>query len=265
MENIPWNIDAYLHRIKYVGKTQVCFETLNSLHNLHVFNIPFENLDVIMGRLILLDRESLFKKNVVNNRGGYCFEMNGLFAFVLQELGFEVINLLARVAIDHENYGPKTHQVLSVSINKQKWLVDVGFGGGGLISPLLLEEGIVHQQFFETFRLIKDKMFRFVLQRKIENEFRNLYAFTLEECMPVDYIMSNHFESTFPNGLFTRMKISTKPTREGRVTLKDMCLKITSNGQTSERELLSCAEYKDILREYFGLNMDSSAILSTGD
>lgn len=260
MESALLNIDAYLHRIKYTGKPQVCFETLNNLHILHVLNIPFENLDVIMGRPILLDRESLFKKIVYDNRGGYCFEMNGLFAFVLQELGFKVINLLARVSTDHENYGPKTHQVLLVSINKQKWLVDVGFGNGGLISPLSLEAGIVHQQFFETFRLISDQMFRFVLQRKIGNEFRNLYAFTLEECLPVDYIMSNYFASTFPNRLLTTMKISTKPTREGRVTLTDMCLKITSNGQTSERELLSRAEYNDILQEYFGINMDSGIL-----
>lgn len=258
MTEIPFNMDTYLQRINYEGTTELTLETLFQLHKLHVFNIPFENLDVLQQKSILLDRDSLYRKIVLDNRGGYCFEMNGLFSYILEDLGFEAINLLARVYIDSNNFGSRTHQVLLVVLNNQRWLVDVGFGGGGLIEPILLEEGAVSQQFFETFRLLKDPNIGFVLQRKFGTEFRNVYAFTLDSCIPADYVMSNYFTSTFPGGFFTETRIITKPTTEGRVTLVDKILKISSGNQISEKTLTSDSEYHEVLKEFFGLNMELS-------
>ncbi|MCR4434729.1 MAG: arylamine N-acetyltransferase [Clostridiales bacterium] len=256
MSNQFLSIDAYLERIKYEGKTDVSYETLYGLHTSHTLNVPFENLDVYFKKPILLDRDSLFKKIVENKRGGYCFEMNGIFSFVLQELGFKVTNLLARGTMDGKTYFAKTHQVLMVEIGEKRWLADVGFGNDGITAPVLLEEGIDQQQFTHTFRLLKDPKFGYVLQNKVGDEYRYMYAFTLEECYPADYLMSNHFTATFPGSFFTTMKMCTMPTIKGRITLTDRNFKILENGQVSEKKLSSDAEFDEILKKYFGLDMD---------
>jgi len=254
--NNLFNISAYLKRIKYEGKTDVSYETLYSLHIAHTLNIPFENLDVYYKSPILLDRESLYKKIVENKRGGYCFEMNGLFSIILKELGFRVTDLLARVTIDGENYTGKIHQTLMVEIGDKKWLVDVSFGRDGIIAPLLLEEGIDQQQFAHTYRLIKDQKFGYVLQNKVEDEYRYMYAFTLDECYPTDYLMSNHFTSTFPDSWFTQMKFCTMPTKEGRITLTDEHFKIIINGEISEIKVSNNAQFNELLKRHFALDLD---------
>src|SRR4030042_526859 len=166
-----FNLDSYLERIGYTGGTGVSEETLRGLHIAHTLNIPFENLDVYYGKPVLLDEGSLFNKIVKNRRGGYCFEMNGLFSTVLQKLGFNVINLLARGTIDGINFTARTHQVLLVEINDRKWLADVGFGNDGIIAPLLFQEVLDQQQFAHTYRLCEDPKRRFVLQKKIEDKY----------------------------------------------------------------------------------------------
>jgi N-hydroxyarylamine O-acetyltransferase len=108
------NLDKYLERINYSGSTKATEETLHDLHVCHTLNVPFENLDVFYNMPPLLDEFSLYNKIVLNRRGGYCFEMNGIFSIVLKKMGFKVTDLLARVTIDGTNYTAKTHQVLLV-------------------------------------------------------------------------------------------------------------------------------------------------------
>jgi arylamine N-acetyltransferase len=136
MTDENFNLDSYLERIKYSGGTDISEKTLRELHIAHTLNIPFENLDVYYGKPVLLDKASLFNKIVTNRRGGYCFEMNGLFSLVLQKLGFNVTNLLARGTMDGINFTTKTHQVILVENNGKRWLADVGFGNDGIIAPL---------------------------------------------------------------------------------------------------------------------------------
>ncbi|AKN33767.1 arylamine N-acetyltransferase [Clostridium carboxidivorans P7] len=251
-----FNISSYFERIKYEGGRDVSYETLCNLHMAHMMNIPFENLNVYYKKPVLLDMESLYNKIVENKRGGYCFEMNGFFSFILKELGFKVTDLLARVAVDGKFYSAKTHQVLMVEIHDKRWLVDVGFGRDGIIIPLLLAEGIEQQQFGRTFRLLKDPKFGYVLQNKVEDEYNNIYAFTLEECYPLDYVMSSHFTSTFHDSWFTKMRFCTMPTKEGRITLTDECFKAVENGQVSERNISNEAEFNELLKKYFGIDLE---------
>lgn len=249
-------ISAYLGRIKYVGKTDVSYETLHGLHIAHTMNVPFENLDVYYGKPILLDRESLFKKIVEDKRGGYCFEMNGLFSIILKELGFKVTDLLARVSMGGEVFLEKNHQVLIVQIKGKRWLVDVGFGRNGITAPLLLKEGIEQEQFNQTFRLVKHPKFGYVLQNKTDDEYQDMYAFTLEECFPRDYFLSNYFVSTFPDSFFVKTKFCTIPTEFGRLTLTEEHFKETSNGQISERYVADDAEFNELLKKYFDLDLE---------
>ena len=251
-----FNVNSYLERIKYEGKTDISYETLYGLHTAHTLEVPFENLDVYYRKPISLDRESLFKKIVENKRGGYCFEMNGLFSFILEDLGFKVTNLLARGTKDGKTYLAKTHQVLMVEIGDKRWLVDVGYGNDGITAPLLLEEGIEQQQFTNTYRILKEPKYGYVLQNRVGEEYRYMYAFTLEECCPLDYLMSNHFTETFPESFFIKMKLCTMPTKDGRITLTDEHFKVVLNNQVTETKISSDAEYNDLLKAHFGLDLD---------
>ena len=251
------NTDSYLERIKYKGKTDITEDTLYELHIAHTLNIPFENLNVFYKKPVLLDKNSLFNKIVFNKRGGYCFEMNGLFSIILKEIGFKVTDLLARVAIDGIQYTAKTHQVLLVEAGKRKWLADVGFGNDGIIAPLLLEEKSDQNQFAHTYRLAGDHGSGYVLQKKIKDEYRNAYTFTLEKCFPEDFLMSNHFTSTFSESFFTKMRMCTMPTKEGRITLTDEYFKIINNGSTTETAVANEDEFGKILKQNFNLDLDS--------
>lgn len=256
MPNETLNIDAYFKRIDYSGEKDVSYETLYGLHTAHTLNIPFENLDVYLGKPIPLDPDSLYEKIVENKRGGYCFEMNGLFSLVLKQLGFKVTNLLARRTIDGVVFNAKTHQVLMVEIGAEKYLVDVGFGNTGITAPVLIKENVEQLQFTHTYRLVNDLKHGYMLQRKVDGDYLCMYAFTLEECIPIDYEMSNFYCYANPNSYFRSMKFITKPTLEGRLTLTDNHLEILENGHITEKVLSSDEEYNEYLLKHFGIDLE---------
>ena len=259
MTETSFSIDSYFERIDYNGRTDVSEETLYELHISHTLNVPFENLDVYYKKPVLLDEASLYNKIVKNRRGGYCFEMNGLFSFVLKRIGFRVTDLLARGTLDGIDYTAKTHQVLLVEINDKKWLADVGFGNDGIMAPLHLKEDQDQKQFAHTYHLLKDPTYGYVLQKKTEDKYVCLYAFTMNECYPIDFIMSNHFTATFPESFFKKMRMCTMPTREGRITLTDTQFKIVKNGSISVTAIENDDRFNAILKEYFKLDLKSIA------
>jgi N-hydroxyarylamine O-acetyltransferase len=251
------NLEKYYERIKYTGSTEATEEALHELHICHTLNVPFENLDVFYGRPPLLDEASLYNKIVLNRRGGYCFEMNGIFSIVLKKMGFKVTDLLARVCIDGVNYTTKTHQVLLVETASARWLADVGFGNDGLIAPLLLDIETGQKQFAHEYRVIRETRFGgYLLQKKGGEAFNSLYAFTLEPCFPDDFVMSNHFTATFPGSFFKMMRMCTMPTKDGRITLTDTHFKILKNGDVSETGLKNGEEFNGILKQHFSLDLD---------
>ena len=251
------NLDEYFKRINYSGNTDATEETLNDVHICHSLNIPFENLDVFYGKLPLLDEETLHNKIVNNQRGGYCFEMNGIFSFVLQRMGFKVTNLLARVTIDGINFTSKTHQAILVDTGSNKWIADVGFGNNGMIAPLLLVEGSNQKQFAHVYRIIKEQRFGgYLLQKKAGDTFNSLYAFTLDECYPEDFAMSNYYTATFPESFFTKIRMCTIPTKDGRITLTDAHFKVVKNGDISETAIKNEEAFGLYLKKYFRLDLD---------
>ncbi len=250
-------MDAYFERINYSGSRYLTEETLNELHICHTLNVPFENLDVFYKKPPLLDEASLYNKIVKNRRGGYCFEMNGIFSIVLKKMGFTVKDLLARCTIDGVSYTAKTHQVLLVETGKTRWLVDVGFGNDGIMAPLRLIENIDQKQFAHIYRIIKEPRFGgCLLQKKTGENYNSMYAFTFEACSPDDFVMSNHFTATFPASFFQMMRMCTMPTKEGRITLTDKHFKVIKNGDTKESEIKDEDEFKQYLKQYFRLDLD---------
>lgn len=265
IESMPdhtFNLDAYLERIDYSGSRDASEETLRELHIAHTLNVPFENLDVFYRKPILLDEASLYKKIVENRRGGYCFEMNGIFSIALQTIGFKVFNLLARVTIDGCHYTTKTHQVILVETGNKKWLADVGFGNDGIVAPLSIENNADQKQFAHVYRIMEDKEYGCLLQRKENGKYRSMYAFTLDRCYPEDFEMSNHYTATFPESFFMKMRMCTMPTKEGRITLVDNQFKKAKNGFIEEKAIKNEADFKYYLREHFKLDPEGIAGLN---
>ena len=255
MKSDIFNLDSYFERTNYKGSTAAGEGTLRDIHIAHTLNVPFENLDVFYRKPILLDGASLYKKMVKERRGGYCFEMNGIFSLVLQEMGFKVTNLLARVTIDGIHYTTKTHQAILVETGGHRWLADVGFGNDGIIAPLILEENTEQKQFAHTYRIMTHSAFGYVLQKKEEDRYNPLYAFTLEECSPEDFLMSNHFTSTFPESFFLKMRMCTMPTKDGRITLTDSHFKVVEKNDVLEVPIANDDEFNAALKEHFSLDL----------
>ncbi len=253
-------IQAYLTRIGYDGLLNVSYETLRGLHIAHTMHVPFENLNIHLGREISLEPQAIFNKIVNERRGGYCYEMNGLFALVLESLGFEVRRLMARIIAGYSETRPLLHQALLVTIDGKGWIADVGNGRNGIIAPLALENGLIEQQFTERFRLITEDDYRYIFQTVIDGQWEDIYAFTLEGYQPVDYVPANFYNSHSPDSRFVQRKFCTVPTPEGRVTLTEMDLKITRNGKTQVRTAANTAEYHGMLRRYFGIELDGEFV-----
>ncbi len=245
--------DAYLARIGYEGTLNPSIETLRGLHRAHVMTVPFENLDVHLGRAISLDPADLFQKIIVNRRGGYCFELNGLCALLLEDVGFAVTRLAARVCSGAEGVRPRSHQLLMVTLSESAWIVDVGFGGQGLLEPLRLVVGQETWQGREGFRLVAGERGEYLLQGDRQDAWKDLYSFGLDPCLPVDYIFANYYHSHAPDSLFTQQRICTMPTPEGRTTLIDNVLKIRGRAGTQELQIASDGERTRLLQEHFGL------------
>jgi N-hydroxyarylamine O-acetyltransferase len=253
-------LQAYINRIHYDGTLDVSYETLRGLHIAHTFHIPFENLDIHLGRPISLEPLDLFDKIVMRRRGGYCYEMNGLFALVLESFGFDVRRLMARMIAGYTETRPLTHQVLLVTTGDMRWIADVGNGRNGLIAPLALENGAVERQFNQHFRLTTEDSCRYVFQTESERQWEDIYAFTLEAYHPVDYVPANFYNSHSPESRFVHRKFCTMPTSEGRVTLNEMDLKITRNGETHVTTAASMKEYRTMLKQHFGIDIDGEFV-----
>jgi len=149
------DIQRYLARIRYEGTVQPTAETLQALHEAHMLAVPFENLDIGLGRAIKLDHASLWEKIVERRRGGFCYELNGLFALLLRELGFRVELLSAGVANAAGNFNPDfDHLTLLVHL-EEDWLADVGFGES-FRHPLRLTPDVAQEQVWGRYRLVRD-------------------------------------------------------------------------------------------------------------
>ncbi|MBA5873318.1 MAG: arylamine N-acetyltransferase [Nitrospira sp. CR1.2] len=248
--------DTYLARVKYEGPLIPSLETLQGLHRAHVMTVPFENLDIHLGRPISLDPADLFRKIVVERRGGYCFELNGLFALLLEELGFAVTRLAARVSSLEEGVRPRSHQLLMLKLGESAWIADVGFGGQGLLEPLGLAIGEQVQQGRECFRLATGERGEYLLQGEREGAWADLYFFGLDPCLPVDYLFANYYHSHSPDSLFMQQRICTMQTPKGRTSLIDNVLKVRGREGTQEIQITSDGERARLLREHFGLTIN---------
>ena len=247
------DVSSYVDRISYRGDISSTLQALRALHLAHVMAVPFENLDGYRGVSVSLEPADLFAKIVTGRRGGYCFELNGLFSLLLEAMGFEVTRLIARVWYGAKPPYPRSHQVLLVRVGGEPWLVDVGFGGNGLLEPIPLAVGHEARQLEERFRLLSGESGEYLLQAWIHGEWDSLYSFSTQPCQPVDYQYANYFHSHSRDSLFMQRRVCTIPTREGRTTLVDQSLSIRRNGKNEKSVVESDAAYARVLHEHFGI------------
>jgi N-hydroxyarylamine O-acetyltransferase len=247
-------VAEYVARIGYDGPLDASEETLGRLHNAHLLSVPFENLDIHLGRPILLDLDRIFDKVVRRRRGGFCYELNGLFGWLLGELGFDVTMVSARVANDRGELGAEfDHMALLVDLDRV-WLADVGFGASSR-EPLPLDESAERSSDGVAYSVARDGDGWLMVGRD-EKGARPQYRFTEVARRLEEYEPMCRYHQTSPESHFTRKRICSLATPDGRVTLSDTRLIETRGGERSERDLDE-AEYAAALRELFGVDLSA--------
>lgn len=251
------NLDAYFDRSSYSGSRTPSFGTLASIHAHHVHAIPFENLDILLGRGIRIDVPAIEQKLVRDRRGGYCFEQNTLLAAALRALGFGVTPLLARVRwqLPPETQTPLTHMVLRVETpDAGICIADVGFGSMSLSQPLRLAFDGEQPGGLEPRRLVR-RGDLIVQQAKLGDMWGDVYLFTLTEAPAIDFEVSNWYTSASPQSAFLHNLRVARTLADRRHTLlnRDFTTRFP-DGRVEKRTLATPVELLDVLAEFFGLH-----------
>lgn len=251
------DLDAYFQRIHYAGDRTPTLPTLQAIHRNHAQTIAFENLNSFLKQPVSLDLASLQQKLIHEQRGGYCFEQNLLLRSVLIALGFRVTNLSARVlwTLSEGTVTPRSHMLLQVDVEGAQYIADVGFGGLTLTSPLAFTVDVEQQTPHEPFRLIATDS-TYTMQAYLDQEWKSLYHFDLQEQQFPDYEVSNWYVSTHPNSLFVTSLIVAKPDSDRRHALRNSQLTTHYlDDRTERRTLATGTELREVLETIFHIQM----------
>ena len=257
------DVGQYLRRIEYDGPRQPSSAALRGLHRQHLFAVPFENLDIALKTPICLDLALLYDKIVRRHRGGFCYELNGLFCELLIALGFRVRMLSARVRRDNGGFGPEfDHMLLRVDL-EEPWLVDVGFGDS-FVDPIVFRAGGADQVNGHRY-LVSPVGEEWQLLREDDKCEVPLYVFRDVPRQLNEYEEMSAFHQTSPESGFTKRWICSKATRDGRITVANRRLIITAADRREETVLSTDDEVRRCLRDHFGIEFDDTADLSRLD
>jgi len=245
-------IDAYLARIKYDGPRAPTVDTLKQLHRAHMLAVPFENLDIHLGHPISLSIASFYDKIVRRHRGGFCYELNGLFGWLLEQLDFAVVMLSARV-YDGGRPGPEfDHMVLLVEAGG-RMIADVGFGDS-FLEPLPLDTAVEVVQRGSTYRLTSSDT-DVVLERRSDADWEPQYVFSLTPRRLTEFSAMCERQQTSPESHFTRKTVCSLATSDGRITLSNRRLITTAGRRRVERDVADEDEYRRLLSAPFGIDL----------
>jgi N-hydroxyarylamine O-acetyltransferase len=249
------DISAYLDRIHYRGEPTPSLETLINLHQAHLLAITYENLDIHLGRYLALNERAMFQKMVTQRRGGWCFEMNGLFAWALRELGFAVTLLSGAVNREiHGENAERNHLVLLVQLERP-YLVDVGFGNG-FLRPLPLEPGLYRQAFLDYQLAYAENRWHFT---------NHVYGgpgydFTLQPCHLAEFAAKCHELQTSPESGFVRVVVCHRFTPEGYLSLRGAVLRTITAAGAHDETIEDERTYRRLLSEQFDLHLPEAEV-----
>ena len=249
------NIELILHRIEFGGDTSVCLDTVAALQRQFMHKVPFENLDIHLGRPIHLNEHSVFEKVITRRRGGFCFEVNEVFLRLLQGLGFCAVRVASTVLKNGGDAGaphPFDHETIIVHLNGGRWLCDVGFGHSPF-APLPLDTERVQHDEAGTFRVQKDSgAYRLDWQRQPE-QWVSLHRLDPTPRRWQEFAARSAYLQTASDSNFTFKRLCTMPTKNGRVTLSGNHL--TVNGR--DELFVDESVYGDELKAQFGIVLSS--------
>ena len=255
-KDLLMNLDLYLNRIGFKGPATVSLSCLFGLQRSHMLNVPFENLDVYMGRPLKLDPADLFEKIVTHRRGGYCFELNTLYGAALREIGFDVTPILARVWLRNPPQTPSlTHMLHKVSIDGQIYISDVGFGGLTTRIPLNISNPVPVDDQVGLIRLHPCE-FGQMVQRQTPDGWENQFSFTGEPAVLSDVLQGNHFTETHPSSHFRHNRFIGLFTEQGRNGLSDLNFTSRAGDELTEKTLANADEWIAFIEQEFGLILD---------
>ena len=250
------DLEAYFARIAYTGPRDVTLATLTAIHQHHARAIPYENLDVLLGRAISIDLAAIEQKLVHARRGGYCFEQNALLRDVLRSLGFPVTQLIARVRwqIPADVTTALVHMVLRVDLRDRAMIADVGFGSRSLITPLALEFDREQAGSIEPRRLIQRGTL-VVHQTLHDGSWVDVYQFAPDPVPTVDFELGNWFTSTHPQSRFRLNLTAARAGTDCRYAIlnREFVIRHT-DGRAEKRTLTTPEELLRVLAEYFDLH-----------
>lgn len=251
------NIDRYLNRIGVPIRRPPSLAYLAELQRQHLLHVPFENLSVMRKEPIVLDEGLLYAKIVDRGRGGFCYELNGAFGWLLRRLGFDVTRAAAGVYhAGRQAFGSTfDHMALLVRMDGERHLVDVGFGESAR-APIPLPDG--HgEDVSGRYRLVSvagEGAGTFVLQKEDDDgAWLSQYRFTDRPRLMADYADRCAFLATSPDSSFTQGVVCSIATPDGRISLSTNTLTITRHGRKEQRPIEDRAALNAYLRHYFGL------------
>jgi N-hydroxyarylamine O-acetyltransferase len=246
------DLDAYLDRVGLTGDDT----SLATLQRAHVTRIPYENLDVQLGKEVRLDTSSLMDKLVHRRRGGYCFELNTLFGAVLEALGHPVVHLLGRVRLaDAQSPRPATHMVLLVDGS----VIDVGFGSATPTGPIPLGGEATYGPWTWRTEPIRTPEGETAWAMWFYDML--LYTFTEEPRHAVDFVAPNHFTSTHPLAIFTQLAMVQRwQDDDSQLGLVDLDLTRRRVGLPDEITRVAIDDLGSVLREQFHLDLDDADV-----
>jgi len=251
-------INIYLQKIKFKKKIELNGKTLEQLQISHLKNIPFENLDILNNVPLSLDAEALFKKMILNRRGGYCFELNGLYSNLLKSLGFDVTNLAGRFIHDETHLQMRRHRILKVKTNDGMYICDVGVRSELPRLSLKFIDGLIQNDGVSEYKFGQDAFYGHILwQKEQSKDWKKVYGFTEEPQQDIDYTMSSFFCEKHPDSPFIGYaQISIFTDRSNIALIRDI-LQFYENAKIIKKvKLKSKEEIDDTLEKYFRIRID---------
>lgn len=250
------DIEGYLDRINVHSEVYPDLKTLFLLHRNHLYNIPFENLDIHSGRKIILDEDMLLRKIIDERRGGFCYELNGSFYALLKAIGFDVKRMSAGVYEKGEMFSPDfDHMLLIVKIDENEYLADVGFGDS-FLEPLKLTTNEIQEDKAGFFRIKKSgDSDHFILSRSLDGkDFIPQYKFGLTPRKLNEFDHMCVYHQTSPESHFMQKIICSKATESGRISLSDLKL-ITTRGNKKDQKAITENEFYTLLKSFFNISL----------
>ena len=233
-------------------------ETLTKLQDAHLKYVPYENFDCMNGKITSLKRQDMFEKVIMHNRGGICFELNGLFNWLLESIGFDVTSYAARYIDKLETYQLRRHRILCISLGDKRYIADVGVNSESPRVPLELTEGLIQSDSISQYKFTKNDFWGWLLWQKERGKpWKRLFGFTEEPQIDKDFITASFWCDAHPDSPFINTKKLSIFREDCNITIRGNFLKFYLGGRVKYRyKIHNGAELKEILWEYFGINVE---------